>query len=956
MRTAVIHTWFRKADTLTIEHAEFASSLRGCGWRLGTLHRRVRFAFTVLPVHPHGTVSSWQQGPSTMSSMFSATALAAGCLLVFTGATCLVTAGAAGTNGGSGATYCNVNDSNPSRYPLVVLGAILPIHRPDGSTSKSNIQRAEAIAFAVNKVNNANPAILPGIRLAFCIKDSSLLINTALDEALEFVTGSVSSDNGQLYRVSGIIGETQSSISIFMASLLRLHRIPQVSPFSTTPQLSDKSRFSYFLRIPPSDTYQAEALVDLVEYFNWTYIIAINSDDDYGLNGIRKFTSILQTRARNATKRCIAASISIPFPSPERSAFDDAAQMIIGSPLVKNVSAVVLFGHREIAEGMLDALASRNYTRRLLWLGSDSWGDALSGKYPGMIKNLVSISSATSRAAEFENYFKSLHVSNYTSNPWFADYWQTVFNCSLNSANASRSACDAANQHLSSLTYDSYIPLTIDAVNAFAYSIRNLQIQLCAGKDLCKEMLSALDSRRYIPGELLLPFLFNVSFLSQSGRTFTFDKNGDPSEASYTIQNLLLYNSNYSYESVGYWNNANSAGPLTFTKKVTWNDDQGSNASRCSEPCHTGERRSYLSDCCWSCVTCEGMSQISDGITCTSCNYSFMPNNFRDACMPISVSYYSIGDPWAIAVVVIACLGILATISVIVIVIRYFTHKVIKAAGRELTGFLLVGILLCYFVPFLFIIKPSAAICAVRRFGVGFSFSICFSALLVRIIRIHRIFNRSASTKTPPCVGSVSQAIFTLILIGGQVLIVAVWLVAERPVVKYNYSSTTGEVLCKESPYAGLSVTLGYNFVLLLTATYFAVRTRRVPKNFNESKFIGLTVYSLVIIWAVFLPTYYGTAGLGGLYQIATQLVAIVLSASVVLGAILVPRLVYLFRCVYLGDQNLESDLHGKSLGITATFSAKPTVTPINHQQQQINSSATTESIGALPMNVITQN
>ena len=828
-------------------------------------------------------------------------------VLILTG-TCLVAGQGSGDRASS---YTNVKDSNPSRFPLVILGGILPIHRPlgDRPISPSNLQRAEAIAFAVNKVN-ANPAILPGIRLAFDIRDSGLRVNKALDETFGFVIGNVSLGDGQLYRVSGIIGETQSSISIFMASLLRLFRIPQVSPFSTSSELSDKSLYSYFLRIPPSDKYQSEALADLVDYFNWTYIITINSDDDYGRDGIGQFKTILQ--GRNRTKRCVAASFSIPFPDFTQNDFDNAARTMTSSPLVKNASAVVLFGHKEIANGMLDALQKRNLTRRLVWLGSDSWGDALNGKYEKLINNLVSVTSRTSNTVEFDNYIKSLHISNHTSNPWFAEYWQSTFNCSLNSTSASQTKpCDTANQHISQLVPDSYIPLVIDAVNAFAYSIHNLQMAMCNGSGLCNGMQTTeVDGRQYIPGDLLLPFLFNVSFPRQSGRIFTFDKCGDPTESAYTILNLQLRNNSYVYESVGYWNNSNTSDPLTFTEEVILD---GVQSSHCSEPCQSGEYRSYLSDCCWNCVACDGVSQISDGTSCTSCNRTFMPNELHNLCVPISVSYYSIHDPWAIAILIIACLGILATISVIIIFTKYFTHSIIKASGRELTAFLLFGILLCYLVPFLFVIRPSAAICAVRRFGVAFSFSICFSALLVRIIRIHRIFNRAASTKAPIFVGSVSQTVFTLILIGGQVLIVVIWLLVEHPGVKYVYSLTTGGVLCSESPYAGLSITLGYNFVLLVAATYFAFRTRHVPKNFNETKFIGLNVYSLVIIWVVFLPTYYGTASLGNLYQTTSLLLAIVVSASVVLGVILVPRLVFLFQNVCGGQEQVESDLGARS-------------------------------------------
>ena len=812
-----------------------------------------------------------------------------------------------GVSSFDGYTNANDNDLALSNSTFVLLGGVLPIHpaKADGTcgpVDRTILQRAEAIAFAVGKINSDPTLLPPGIKLAFGIRDSCLLVNTALDETLDFITGSIGiGQNATSYRVSGIIGETASTISIAMASLLRLFRIPQVSPYSTALELSGKTLYPYFLRIPPPDNYQSAALVDLVVYFNWTYIITINSGDTYGQDGINEFTKIL--KSRNGTIRCVAASIEISFPNPSQSEFDKAAVTFM-DPLVVNASAVVLFGHYDIAVGLLDALKRHNVTRRLFWVGSDSWGDSLDGIYPNLVSNLVSVVPKTFPSEEFDRYFESLNIYNHTSNPWFAEFWQSAFNCTLNSNNSNLTPCNVANQRISpqiGYVQDSFVPLTIDAVYAFAYSIRNLHMNMCNGSGLCKAILSTGDaqSHLFIPGNLLLPYLFNVTFPSQSGVNFTFDKNGDPTRAVYTIKNLQFQNGNFMYVPVGTWNNANVSSPLNFTRPVVWNNYEGSIVSRCSDSCSPGQYRLSSSPCCWKCVDCPGGKDYSDGTSCSQCAESTKPNQFRNACITIQASYYHISDPGAIVILIIACLGILATISVIVVFIIHFNHKIIKATSRELTIFLLAGVLLSYVVPFLYVIKPSAVICGTRWIGVGFSFSISFSALLVRTIRIHRIFNRPLTTKKPLFLGSVSQAVITLMLIGVQVVIMGVWLIVERPGARYTYGPTTGEVLCSQSAYSAISVTVGYNFLLLILTTYFAFRTRRVPKNFNETRYINVTVYSLVIIWVVLLPTYFGTASLGAFYQTTSLLLTIVLSASVVLRAIFVSRLVYLFRNMY---------------------------------------------------------
>ena len=50
-----------------------------------------------------------------------------------------------------------------------------------------------------------------------------------------------------------------------------------------------------------------------------------------------------------------------------------------------------------------------------------------------------------------------------------------------------------------------------------------------------------------------------------------------------------------------------------------------------------------------------------------------------------------------------------------------------------------------------------------------------------------------------------------------------------------------------------------YNMILVTICTYYAIRTRKVPENFNEAKFIGFTMYTTCIIWLAFIPIYFGT-------------------------------------------------------------------------------------------------
>lgn len=73
--------------------------------------------------------------------------------------------------------------------------------------------------------------------------------------------------------------------------------------------------------------------------------------------------------------------------------------------------------------------------------------------------------------------------------------------------------------------------------------------------------------------------------------------------------------------------------------------------------------------------------------------------------------------------------------------IRHNHTPLVKASGRELCYILLLGVFMSYAMTFLFLAKPSPAICALRRLGLGTSFAVCYSALLTKTNRIARIFS-----------------------------------------------------------------------------------------------------------------------------------------------------------------------------------------------------------------------
>lgn len=196
---------------------------------------------------------------------------------------------------------------------------------------------------------------------------------------------------------------------------------------------------------------------------------------------------------------------------------------------------------------------------------------------------------------------------------------------------------------------------------------------------------------------------------------------------------------------------------------------------------------------------------------------------------------------------------------------RYNKTPVIKASGRELCYVLLTGILCCYCMSFVILAPPNAITCALLRVGIGLCLSICYSAIFIKTNRISRIFNQGVkSIQRPLYTSPVSQVTissgefsnefefksfhktfmeFFLGIVGIQLLGSIAWLVYEHPDIREIYPQPLQAVLTCKVSTTSLMMSLIYNIVLILLCTLYAFKTRKIPENFNEAKYIGFTMY-----------------------------------------------------------------------------------------------------------------
>ena len=311
-------------------------------------------------------------------------------------------------------------------------------------------------------------------------------------------------------------------------------------------------------------------------------------------------------------------------------------------------------------------------------------------------------------------------------------------------------------------------------------------------------------------------------------------------------------------------------------------------SSVCSLPCSRGHVKvtgGEGSGCCWMCVACRPSEFVSaNGSACLACEDGWWPvADRRSGCARLASQHLPRWDSgYGLIAVGTAVSGMALTAFVARVMYAHRETPIVRASGRELSFILLSGCFLCFGTTFVLLAPPSVLVCGASRLSVPTSFCVMYAALLTKTQRIARIFESARrSARAPSCISPASQVAICSGLTAVQLLGTTVWLLLEPPDTRLwvsaaapvvaapaaaaaagdaaasassAASSTDGNnppplvlIRCRV-PDSSFAASLAYDVALVLVCTLYAVKTRKIPENFNESKFIGFTMYTTCII------------------------------------------------------------------------------------------------------------
>ena len=95
------------------------------------------------------------------------------------------------------------------------------------------------------------------------------------------------------------------------------------------------------------------------------------------------------------------------------------------------------------------------------------------------------------------------------------------------------------------------------------------------------------------------------------------------------------------------------------------------------------------------------------------------------------------------------------------------------------------------------------------------------------------------------------------------------------------------ELYCVFSPaFPGFCA---YNLLIVLLCCYFALLARKVPDNYNESKFIGVSVYSSLVLGIAVVPVY--TTASRASQKVSFLAIAVVANSFITIFFVYFPKL-----------------------------------------------------------------
>uniref|UniRef100_A0A8C1ZGG9 G-protein coupled receptors family 3 profile domain-containing protein n=1 Tax=Cyprinus carpio TaxID=7962 RepID=A0A8C1ZGG9_CYPCA len=759
---------------------------------------------------------------------------------------------------------------------------------------------AQIMIFAIEEINRSE-MLLPNVSIGYQIYDtcssrmSSMSATMGLMNGPEFAAG----ETLILSRTTGPfkipVVKTNTKRMLVSLFVLYLFFFSQISHTASCECLSNRKDHPSFFRTISSDYHQSRALAYIVKHLGWSWVGAVNSDNDYGNYGMAIFLNTAQKEGI-----CVEYSEKFYRTEPEK------LKKVVDT-IKKGTTKVIVAFVSFIEMGLLiDQLNILNITG-LQIIGVEGWITS---------KSLITPKSFQVMGGSLGFALRKINLEG------FSDYvvkafWETAFPCTQIKENSSQYVinCSRYQDLLALKNYNEDVPEqrysshVYKAVYAVAHSLHSLL--KCKEQEGCEKGLT-------IQPQQVVEALKKVNFTVKFGDRVWFDRTG-AAVAQYEVVNWQQdSDGSLQFKSVGYYD-ASLPPDQQFvlnTENIIWARGQLKPSSICSESCLPGTRKAAQKGrpvCCYDCIPCaEGeISNETDSNNCKQCPGEYWSNAEKNKCVLKAVEFLSFTEVMGIVLVFFSLFGAGLTVLVAILFYRMRDTPIVKANNSELSFLLLFSLTLCFLCSLTFIGQPNEWSCMLRHTAFGITFVLCISCLLGKTIVVLMAFKATLPGSNVmkwfgPAQQRLSVVAFTLI----QVLICVLWLTISPPFPHKNMKYFKEKIILECSLGSTISfwAVLGYIGLLAVLCFILAFLARTLPDNFNEAKFITFSMLIFCAVWITFIPAYVSSPGK---FTVAVEIFAILASSFGLLFCIFAPKCYIILLKPY---QNTKKHMMGKNI------------------------------------------
>ncbi|XP_052438222.1 extracellular calcium-sensing receptor-like [Carassius gibelio] len=805
------------------------------------------------------------------------------------------------------------------KYPLIskngdiTIGALFPVHSTEtvpsfeftkkpqplscSSVNLRDFRLAQIMIFAIEEINRSEH-LLPNVSIGYRIYDTCGSRLSTMSAIMGLMNVQEFGEEGRCTGQSplhAIIGDSESTATVILSRTTGPFKIPVISHSASCECLGNRKDYPSFFRTTSSDYHQSRALAYLIKDLGWSWVGAVNSDNEYGNYGMAIFLNI-------AREEGICVEYSVKFYRTEIEKLQKVVEKI-----KKGTAKVIVAFVSFLEMGLLiDQLSIQNITGFQM-IGVKSWITSENYITPHSFRVLGGSLGFAMRKINIEGFSEYVTKS----------FWKTAIPCLHTEWNSSQYALSCrkyddllvVKNYNEDVTEHRYSANVYEAVFAVAHSLHSLL--KCKEQEGCEKGLT-------IQPHQVVEALKKVNFTVRFGDRVWFDSTG-ATVAQYEVVNWQQNSDgSFQFKPVGYYDASFPPGQrfVLNTENIIWAGGKLQKPrSMCSESCPPGTRKATQKGrpvCCYDCIPCaEGeISNETDSNNCKQCPGEYWSNAEKNKCVLKAVEFLSFTEVMSIVLIFFSLFGVGITALVAFLFYSKKDTPIVKANNSELSFLLLFSLTLCFLCSLTFIGQPTEWSCMLRHTAFGITFVLCISCVLGKTIVVLMAFKSTLPGSNVmkwfgPAQQRLSVLAFTLI----QVFICVLWLTISPPFPYKNMKYYKEKIIleCSLGSTIGFWAVLGYIGLLAVLCFFLAFLARTLPDNFNEAKFITFSMIIFCAVWITFIPAYVSSPGK---FTVAVEIFAIIASSIGLLLCIFAPKC-YIILCK--PEQNTKHHVIGKT-------------------------------------------